>query len=49
MKTKMLIFNLEMLPFMDYDKANKFYIKLKNLEEFNDELYTAFFNYFEKT
>lgn len=25
-KTKKLIFNLEMLPFMDYDKARKFYI-----------------------
>jgi len=27
-ETEILIFNLEILPFLDYDKANKFYIKL---------------------
>jgi len=45
----MLIFNLEMLPFMEYEKANKFYIQLKNLKEFDDDIYTTFFSYFEKT
>ena len=36
----MLIFKLEMLLFMYYDKANKLYIKLKikNLDEFNDDI-----------
>jgi len=45
----MLIFNLELLPFMEYDCANKFYLKLKNLEVFNYDLYSLFFSYFEKT
>ena len=43
---KMLIFNLEMLPFMEYEKANQFYTRLKNLEEFDDYIYTTFFSYF---
>ena len=47
--TKMLIFNLELLPFMDYQSANKFYLKLKELDEFKDDLYSLFFSYFEKT
>ena len=44
----MLIFNLELLPFMEYDKANKFYTQLKNLKEFDDDIYTIFFSYFKK-
>ena len=47
-KTKLLIFNLEMIPFMEYEKANKFYTKLKNLDEFNDDMYTSFFFLFRK-
>ena len=44
----MLIFNLQMLPFMEYEEANKFYIKLKNLDNFKDDIYETFFSYFEK-
>jgi hypothetical protein len=47
--TKMLIFNLELFPFMDYQSSNKFYLKLKELDEFKDDLYSLFFSYFEKT
>ena len=34
---------------MEYDCANKFYLKLKNVDAFNDDLYSLFFSYFEKT
>ena len=47
--TKMLIFNFELLPFIDYKCANKFYLNLKKLEVFNVDLYAVFFTYFEKT
>ena len=43
-----MIFHLEILPFMEYEKANKFYIQLKNLKEFDDDIYFTFFSYFEK-
>jgi len=33
-RTKMLIFNLQMLPFMEYEEANKFYIKFKKFGYF---------------
>ena len=40
-KKEILISNLEMLQFMDYDKVN--------IDEFNDDIYSTFFNYFEKS
>ena len=47
-RTKMLIFNFQMLSFMEYEEANKFYIKLKNLDNFKDDIYETFFSYFGK-
>ena len=47
--TQMLIFNLELLPFMQYEIANSFYLKLKNNKIFENDLYNLFFEYFEKT
>jgi len=47
--TQMLIFNLDLMPFLEYETANNFYLKLKNNNIFENDLYKLFFEYFEKT
>ena len=47
--TKLMIFNLQRLAFMNYDKSVKLYKNIKNRKEFsNIENYNDFFSYFEK-
>ena len=38
----MLIFNLELMPFMDYDTTNNFYLKLKKIK-YSIIIYINFF------
>ena len=45
-KTKALVINLKLLPFMNHDKALEFYKKIKN--EYNKDFET-FFEYFDDT
>ena len=45
-KTKILLLNLKLLPFMPYKNAVEFYCKIK--EKYNIE-YSNFFDYFEQT
>ena len=45
-KTKLLVLNLKLLPFMSYKNATEFYCKIK--EEYK-EVYCIFFDYFEQT
>jgi hypothetical protein len=46
-KTRFLIFNLKLLPFLNYGKALEFYLKLK--EEFKCYEIESFFGYLENT
>ena len=46
-EAKCVIFNLQLLNFMDYDTAKDFYSLIKN--EYSEEKYSIFFNYFEAT
>ena len=45
-KTKILILNLKLLPFMPYKNALEFYFKIK---EISNVEYSNFFDYFEQT
>ena len=45
-KTKVLVINLKLLPFMNHDKALEFYKEIKN--EYNKDFET-FFEYFDDT
>ena len=47
--TRVLIFNLEILPFKEEEDAKYFYNKIKNHELFEDEKYEEFFKYFDGT
>ena len=46
-KTRLIIFNLKLLPFLKNDIAIEFYKKIK--DEFESEEYELFFDYFENT
>jgi hypothetical protein len=46
-KTKILIFNLKLLAFMDIDSAIDFYDTIKT--KFYEEQFSEFFDYFETT
>ena len=46
-KTRFLIFNLKLLPFLNYGKTLEFYLKLK--DEFECYEFESFFEYFENT
>ena len=46
--TKLLIFNLKLLPFLKFDDMLKFYKEIKRQNIFNDNLYDIFFTYLEK-
>ena len=46
--TKVLIFNLKILPFLEYENMFKFYKEIKIQSIFNDIMYDNFFNYLEK-
>ena len=46
-KTRTLIFNLKLLPFMNKDTAIDFYNEIKNT--FDDEIFNEFYEYFELT
>ena len=45
--TQTILFNLEIVPFMNYETACKFYKKIKNIYNDRNE-YEEFFKYFEK-
>ena len=47
-KTKTLIFNLKILPFLEKSKAIEFYKKIKEEIGFVDENFIKFYVYFEK-
>ena len=46
--TKLLIFNLKLLPFLKYEDMLNFYQEIKKQNIFNDNLYDIFFTYLEK-
>lgn len=46
-KTRLLIFNLKILPFLNHEKTVEFYLKLKNEFECNE--FDLFFEYLENT
>ena len=46
--TKLLIFNLKLLPFLKFDDILKFYKEIKRQNLFDDNLYDIFFTYLEK-
>ena len=46
-KTKLIIFNSKLLPFLEFDTAIEFYKKIK--EEYMSNEYESFFEYFENT
>ena len=45
--TQTILFNIELIPFMDYSNAIKFYNKIRDTYKENSE-YDEFFDYFEK-
>ena len=47
-KTKLLIFNLQVLPFLSIEEAKLFYQSIKTSELFNEDAYQPFFAYFDK-
>ena len=46
-KSRNLIFNLKLLPFMPLDKAREFYFSIKDY--FDEEIFSNFYSYFEQT
>ena len=46
-KTKLIIFNLKLLPFLEFDTAIEFYKKIK--EKYMSNEYQSFLKYFENT
>ena len=46
-RTRILMLNMKLLPFLEKNKAREFYKLIK--EEFSEEKYEAFYDYFENT
>ena len=46
-KTRVVIFNLKLLPFLEESQAKKFYEKI--IEEYDEDSFQPFYKYFEKT
>lgn len=46
-KTRNLIFNLKLIPFMSIENAREYYLKIKDY--FNEDLFNNFYTYFEQT
>ena len=46
-RTRILMFNLKLLPFLEENKAKQFYKLIK--DDFTEEKYEAYFEYFERT